>query len=265
MFISSPDILQFAAKVLKGNSQLPDRVLKLRIGGHKSRLSNQSWISSLPLVLPRLTKLQRLILCDIDLDQQHPEFPRLLSLLAPLTAVSESGGTTRKAAGSLRLYVQPVHQLEHAPARYASIARALHADMVLEAGKFHVQMENSWHVERWPHNLTSRMRVLLRAGEPQELDLMLRNWQAPLRHLSVDLEDAPLDPDLDPSDMFMGRRPHRVFREIGRISWSLVRLGVQEKVQTVKVNVAVRWPMEVTKNTVQVEFYRELGTSVSYA
>lgn len=54
------------------------RVSRLKIVGGGS---NQSWISEFPLRLPNLPNLTYLTFKEVDLAQQHPWFPQLLSLL----------------------------------------------------------------------------------------------------------------------------------------------------------------------------------------
>ncbi|KAH8091421.1 hypothetical protein BXZ70DRAFT_486069 [Cristinia sonorae] len=84
--ITSYDSLVSFARYIKSFNDLPSRVLKLRIGPPMEDFTfgsgqwNQTWVSFVPVLLPRLHNLQRLHLDCVDLDQQNVIFWRNYTL-----------------------------------------------------------------------------------------------------------------------------------------------------------------------------------------
>lgn len=168
IFVDSPDILRTTAAFLSRSDFHANQVRSLRIrGGGPS----QSWISTVPLRLPRLRRLAVIILYKVDFSQQPPHFYQIFSLLR-----------ARSESTIFDVYVDGQDNLKTKPARIKSLAAALRSWSigVTPMRPFPVQSPDMAMVKSWPRRLTSCLTIETRTTL-QDLLRALRTWTCPTK------------------------------------------------------------------------------------
>lgn len=182
IFVDSPDGLQATATFLWRSCFHADRARLLRIRGGNA---DQSWISTVPLRLPRLRHLTYLILVKVDITQQPSQFYQIYSLLK-----------TRSLVADFRLCVDQDH-LSAMPARIATLAAALRLPPVLVAndgapGYPINTLADLKIVKAWPRRLTGCVCFQIH-GVVQDLLKVLSLWTSPVRQWEVTLQSTLLE------------------------------------------------------------------------
>lgn len=254
--VDSPDTLQSVAKILKATPGLPERVLELSITGH-GWYGGQSWISSVPLHLPKLPNLRYLALRRVDFSQQHPEFPRSLSLFAP-----------RDSRLCLAIHADELKR-PYAPVRFAQLVKSLRAVRVYNSeDKFWIidqKFMSRQRLNSWPRGLTARMAF--RIAKIRELDTMgavLHAWAFPVTAISMAVKDSLPQEGKDLSKIPKNQGPWRFWREIGRISTDLVNTDVKDVTSASAVDIILRLSERLDRDhvcEVTVKLFRMWNTT----
>lgn len=176
--LDSRGMLQAASTFFHSSPFHAEKVRGLVVIG---RGADQTWISNIPLRLPKLVNLERISFRDVDLSQQHPSFPQLLSR-----------HRWPKTNQDFVLHVDNTEaELDRQSMQVAAIAVALRATLV-ECRELEIHScEEITRLNGWPRSLTSLM-VLRVGGEPDFLAEALCKWEFPARTCDIVVQHSSL-------------------------------------------------------------------------
>ena len=198
--VHSRDELQAAATFLRRSSFHADRVRILKIYGDGN---DQSWISTIPLSLPKLRRLVCLQLVAVDFLQQPPHFYQVYSYLR-----------TTSQSNVFYVYVDE-DVLRKMPAKISTLAALLRSSDVFVNRNTHYPVHTlaeATSVQSWRQELTSRTWFATR-GALQELHRFLPiTWTFPVRIWNIIMQTSVLECLGE-----LSQETRRVWDEIARV------------------------------------------------
>lgn len=222
IYISSADDLQRVSTLLYSSDRFAAQVMFVEIRGGGP---NQSWISSVPLRLPKLPSLEELILSGIDFSQQHCRFHQCLSLLRPIRLIVRNYDLGQNLPDQSHL-----RQL-------AAIAVAVHAHAVyVNTGMLDTDVIRSQDdvklLNCWPRRLTSLIQFSF-TGTLELLGEVIPHWRFPLRSCSLSLKRSMSH--LPEADLDTWRRIYGLYRFLTTSSLSIRLHGNDDQGELVEV------------------------------
>ena len=175
--VHSRDSLQAVATFLRTSSFHAGqvRILKIYGGGN-----DQSWISTVPLSLPKLCRLVCLQLVAVDFLQQPPHFYQVYSYLRTTSQSSE-----------FYVYVDEA-VLRRMPAKISTLAALLRSSDVFVNRNTHYPVHTlaeATSVQSWRTKLTSRTHFATH-GSLQELHQLLPAWTFPVGTWQITMQTS---------------------------------------------------------------------------
>ena len=197
--LDSREMLQAASKFFYSSPFHAEKVRGLIIIGGGA---DQTWISNIPLRLPKLVNLERISFRDVDLSQQHPSFPQVLSR-----------HRWPKSKQDFVLHVDNTEaELDRQAMQVAAIAGALRATLV-ECRELEIHScEEIIRLNGWPRPLTSLMALRM-GGELEFLADALCKWQFPARICDIVIQH----PSLRDAITDMACQTQVIWSEISRV------------------------------------------------
>ena len=183
LFVETHASLLSLAAFLRSSPFHAGRVWRLKIHGGGP---DPSWISTVPLHLPKLPQLRILALSSVTLASQHIRFHQFFSLLRP------SQGTEI----FFRLSIEK-SLLESSATQVATLAAALRITLLAlsdtSEGGYPVKTPSDTAlVNTWPRSLTSRLWFNTRGSIRQILDV-LSPWRRPVKLLRITIHSSQFE------------------------------------------------------------------------
>ena len=197
--VISRDSLRSISTFLQKSPAFAGFVEKLNICAEGT---DQSWVATVPLLLPNLSGLYTVSFTSLDFRQQHPRFSQFYS--------------------SIRFVEYPAvlvtsDAVASTPFQVASLAAALDAEISISdstrGDAYMVQTASDiMRINSWTPNLASYMRFRTE-GTPQELLKILPGWKYPVKTWTVTIEATT---EKSPAELVKETR--MVWQEIARVA-----------------------------------------------